>query len=122
MRVGDRILGALSNFGYRVSDQTIGNILKRHCIAPAPRRSQNTTWKEFIRSHMAVLAGIDFFTVEVLSWRGLVTVLFFLHLESRRVSLAGITRHPDQAWMQQMARNATDESWGYLDQRHYAFA
>ena len=54
---------------------------------------------------------MDFFTVEVLSWRGLVTyyVLFFIHLESRRVSLAGITRHPDKAWMQQMARNATGE-------------
>jgi putative transposase len=118
----DRIVGALSNLGYRISDQTVGNILKRHGIAPAPKRSQNTTWKEFIRSHMAVLAGIDFFTVEVLTWRGLVTyyVLFFIHLESRRVSLAGMTRHPDQAWMQQMARNATDESWGYLNQRRYA--
>jgi len=53
-----------------------------------------------------VLAGIDFFTVEILTWRGLVPyyVLFFIHLESRRVSLAGITPHPDQAWMQQMAR------------------
>ena len=42
---------------------------------------------------MAVLAGIYFFTVEVLTWRGLVTyyVLFFIHLESRRVCLAGIT-------------------------------
>ena len=30
-----------------------------------------------------------------------------------------ITRHPDQAWMQQMARNATGESWGFLDQRRY---
>ena len=70
---------------------------------------------------MAVLAGIDFFTVEVLTWRGLVTyyALFFIHLESRRVSLAGITRHPDEPWMQQMARNATDEGWGYLDQRRY---
>jgi hypothetical protein len=85
------------------------------------KRSQNTTWKEFIQSHLAVLAGIDFFTVEVLTWRGLVTyyVLFFIHLESRRVSLAGITRRPDQAWMQQMARNATGESWGFLDQRRY---
>jgi len=92
-----------------------------HGIAPAPKRSQNTTWKEFIQSHLAVLAGIDFFTVEVLTWRGLVTyyVLFFIHLESRRVGLAGITRHPDQAWMQQMARNATGESWGFLDQRRY---
>jgi hypothetical protein len=35
---------------------------------------------------MDVLAGTDFFTVEVLTWRGLVTyyVLFFIHLESRR--------------------------------------
>jgi hypothetical protein len=72
------------------------NILRRYDIAPAPKRSQTTTWKEFIRRHMDVLAGTYFFTVEVLTWRGLVTyyVLFFLHLESRRVSLAGITRHP----------------------------
>jgi transposase InsO family protein len=71
---------------------------------------------------MAVLAGIDFFSVEVLTWRGLVTyyVLFFIHLESRRISLAGITRHPDEAWMQQIARNATDENWGHIAQRHYA--
>ena len=118
----DRIVGAPANLGYEVSDETVGNVLKRHGIAPAPKRSQTTTWKEFIQSHMAVLAGIDFFTVEVLTWRGLVTyyVLFFIHLESRRVSLAGITRHPDQAWMQQMARNATGESWGFLDQRRYA--
>ena len=62
-----------------------------------------------------MLAGTDFFTVEVLRWRGLVTyyILFFLHLESRRVSLAGITRHPTEEWMTQMARNAVDES-GYL--------
>jgi hypothetical protein len=35
---------------------------------------------------MAVLTGADFVTVEVLTWRGLVTyyVLFFLHLETRR--------------------------------------
>src|SRR6516165_9894132 len=84
--------------------------------------AKTTTWKESIQSHMAVLAGIDFFTVEVLTWRGLVTyyVLFFIHLESWRVSLAGITRHPDQAWMQQMARNATGETWGSLDRRRYA--
>jgi putative transposase len=70
----------------------------------------------FIASHLAVLAGTDFFTVEVLTWRGLATyyVLFFIHLESRRVSLAGLTRHPNAEWMLQMARNATDESSGFL--------
>jgi hypothetical protein len=43
--------------------------------------------KDLIRRHMDVLAGTDFFSVEVLTWRGLVTyyVLFFIHLESRRV-------------------------------------
>ena len=117
----NRIAGAVANLGYQVSDQTVGNVLQTHGLAPAPKRSQNTTWKEFIRRHMAVMGGIDFFTVEVLMWRGLVTyyILFFIHLESRGVCLAGITRHPDQAWMEQMARNATDASWGYLKQRRY---
>jgi putative transposase len=65
---------------------------------------------------MDVLAGADFFTVEVLTWRGLVTyyVLFFIHLDSRRVSIAGITDHPDASWMSQVARNATLEELGYL--------
>lgn len=53
----DRIVGALANLGHRVSDQTVGNVLRRHGIEPAPRRSQNTTWKDFIASHMAVLAA-----------------------------------------------------------------
>jgi putative transposase len=110
----DRIAGALANLGHQLSDQTIGNILKRHGIAPAPKRSQSTSWKDFIAAHMAVLAGTDFFTVEVLTWRGLVTyyVLLFLHLETRRVTLAGITRHPTETWMTQMARNAVDEPAG----------
>ena len=92
----------------------MGNILKRHGIAPALKRSQSTSWKDFIVSHMAALAGTDFFTVEVLTWRGLVTyyVLFFLHLETRRVTLAGITRHLTETWMTQMARNAVDEPAG----------
>lgn len=66
----DRILGALGNLGHRVSDQTVGNILRRHGIAPAPKRSRTTTWTDFIHRHRAVLAGTDFFTVEVLTWRG----------------------------------------------------
>jgi putative transposase len=112
----DRIVGALANLGICVSDQSIGNILRRHGLAPAPKRSQTTTWSEFIRRHMDVLAGTDFFTVEVLTWRGLVTyyVLFFIQLGSRRVSIGGMTDHPDECWMQQMARNATLEQWGHL--------
>jgi putative transposase len=59
----DRIMGALSNLGHTLSDQTVGNILRRHGIAPAPERSRTKSWKEFIQSHAEVLAGTDFFTV-----------------------------------------------------------
>jgi putative transposase len=117
----DRIVGALGNVGHELSDQTVGNILRRHGIPTAPRRITNTTWRDFIAAHMAVLAGVDFFTVEVLSWRGLAThyVLFFLHLETRRVTLAGITRHPTEEWMQQIARNAVDNNDGHLLQHRF---
>jgi putative transposase len=74
------------------------------------------SWSDFIRAHMAVLAGMDFFTAEVLTWRGLATyyVLFFLHLETRRVTLAGITQYPTEEWMMQMARRAVDAIDGTL--------
>ena len=117
----DRIVGALANLGTTVADQTVGNILRRHGISPAPKREQATTWKDFIRAHLAVLAGTDFFTVEVVTLRGLVTyyVLFFIHLESRKVELAGVTLHPNEVWMKQIARNITMDEWGFLDQCRY---
>jgi hypothetical protein len=95
--------------------------LRRYGIPPAPRRSQKTTGREFITAHLAVLTGVDFFTVEVLTWRGLATyyVLFFLQLETRRVTLAGITRHPTGEWMLQMARNAVDEEMGHRRSQRY---
>jgi hypothetical protein len=81
----DRIVGALANLGYEISDQTVGNVLRRHALPPAPERKRTTTWPAFIRTHLALLAGTDFFTAEVLTLRGLATyyVLFVIHLERR---------------------------------------
>ena len=117
----NRIAGALKNLGHTVSDQSIGNILKRHDIPRAPQRKTKTTWTEFIRSHRAVMAATDFFSAEVLTLRGLITyyVLFFIHIDTRRVVIAGITQHPDERWMQQMARNATMQEWGFLQPCRY---
>ena len=117
----DRIAGALANLGYRVCDQTVGNVLQRHGLPPAPERRRTTTWSAFIRTHLALLAGTDFFTAEVLTLRGLMTyyVLFFIHLESRRVDIAGITIHPNEPWMKQMARNVTMEGCGILRDCRY---
>ena len=117
----DRLVGALANLGLTVSAQTVGNLLKRHGIPPAPERKTTTTWKAFIRTHMDVLVATDFCTAEVWTLGGLVTydVLFFLHLGSRQIHVAGVTPHPDEAWMLQVARNVTMEEWGCLAPGQY---
>jgi len=112
----DRLVGALANLGHTISDETVGNILRRHGLLPAPDRLKQTTWKEFIRSHKEVLAATDFFTAEVWTAAGLITyyILFFIRVNTREVRLAGITPHPTEAWMRQMARNVTMEQVGFL--------
>ena len=42
--------GALSNLGQKLSDQSVGNILRRHGIPAARKRSGSTAWKDFHRS------------------------------------------------------------------------
>ena len=61
----DRIVGALANLGHEVSDQTVGNVLRRHGIPPARERKRRTTWAEFIWIHLALLAGTDISAAEV---------------------------------------------------------
>jgi hypothetical protein len=70
---------------------------------------------------MEMLAGMDFFTVEVLTWCGLATyyVLFLLHLESLRITIPA--RHgtrPKPGWSRWCA-NVTDASTGCLRDLRY---
>lgn len=117
----DRIQGALSNIGYSISDQSIGNVLKLNGIPPARDRKKDTTWADFIKSHQEVLVACDFFTAEVITPSGLETyyVLMFIHIASRKVYLAGATPHPNEQWMKQIARNITMEDWGFLTNCRY---
>jgi len=112
----DRIQGALANVGYRISDQTVGNVLKEQGIEPAPDRKRQTTWKAFIKSHWDVLAAIDFTTIEVWTKRGLVTyyLLFVMELATRRVHMAACTQTLGDDFMKQVARNLTDPFDGFL--------
>ncbi len=63
----------------------------------------------------------DFFSVEVLTRRGLVRylVLFVIDLETRRVEITGIAQRPDGDWMKQIARNLTDAEEGFLKGTRY---
>src|SRR5690242_16762515 len=49
----DRIAGGVAILGHRVSDQSVGNILRRFGVAPAPKRRLQMSWTDFIRSHSA---------------------------------------------------------------------
>ena len=111
-----RIQGALQNLGHEVGRGTIAKILKEAGIDPAPDRQKRTTWKEFLRTHLDVLAATDFFSVEVWTALGLVRyhVLFVIRLATREVQIAGIIPEPHGGWMKQMARNLTDGLDGFL--------
>jgi len=76
---------------------------------------------DFIKSHEETLAACDFFTVEVLTPTGLVTyyVLFFMHVGSRKIHIAGMTPEPDEDWMKQTAREVTMADWGFLSGFRY---
>ena len=105
-----RIQGALSNLGHKLAGSTIADILKRHGIEPAPDRSRQTTWKEFLTKHWELIVAADFFTIEVWTAKGLqrFIVLFLIELSTRRVEVAGISAAANGLWMSQIARNLTD--------------
>ena len=88
-----RIRGGLKSLGHEVARNTIKAILKDHGIAPAPERGTNTPWKTFLTAHWDALAAADSFTVEVLTFGGLVrySVFFVMKLKTRAVKIAGIT-------------------------------
>ncbi len=117
----DQIEGALKNVGHRVAPTTIANILKRHGIEPAPERRRRTSWKTFLRAHWESIAATDFFTAEVWTPRGLKTyyILFVMELTMRKVNIAGSTPHPHGQFMDQVARNLTDEEDGFLSGKRF---
>jgi len=111
-----RLVGALKNLGYTVGRSTVKRILGEHGINPAPERGKRTPWKTFIKAHLGEIAEADFFTVEILTLVGLLRyyVFFVIHIETRRVNIAGISHQPHDRWMQQIARNPTDAQEGFL--------
>jgi transposase InsO family protein len=113
-----RIQGALQNVGHHVGRSTIRRILKAAGVPPVPQRP--TSWQTFLRAHWGAIAGADFFTTEVWTWRGLVTysTVFVIDLASRRVQILGSTPHPEAMFMQQTMRTLTMAEDGAMRALH----
>jgi putative transposase len=116
-----RIRGALYNLGREIARNTIKRILLENGIDPAPLRKKGMSWETFLKAHWGAIAATDFFSIEVLTRTGLVRylVLFVIDLQTRRVEIAGIVPRPDGEWMQQIARNLTDDEDGFLKGARY---
>ena len=111
-----RIQGALLHVGIKIAHQTVLNVLRRHGVNPVPKGGRQMTWSQFIAAHYDMLVATDFFTIEVLGPKGLTTLfaLFFIDVKTRLVYFAGLTEHPNEAWMMQVARTMTMDGETFL--------
>jgi putative transposase len=89
-----RLKDALKNLGHEVGRNTIKRILKEHGIDSAPERGRRMSWAMFIKAHLRAIVGMDFFTVEMVTWLGLVCyhALFAIDVASRKVAIRGSRR------------------------------
>lgn len=101
-----RILGELRKLGISIARSTVRAILREHGYDLGPKRGPGT-WAEFVERHAKTLWACDFFQKKIWTTRGFVDyfVLFFIHVGSRRVVMAGMTANPTNAWVVQQARN-----------------
>jgi putative transposase len=97
-----RIKGELGKLGIAVSATSIGMLLRRSGVGPAPRRGP--TWRQFLKAQASGILACDFFTVETAFLKTLY-VLFFIEIGTRRVHVTVSTTNPDSSFVTQQARN-----------------
>jgi putative transposase len=116
-----RIRGALHNVGHELARSTIQAILSDAGVEPAPERARRGSWPAFLKAQWGAVAATDFFSVEVLTWSGIVRyhVFFVIDLKTRAVQIAGITHVLHQAWVVQAGRGLLDVVDGFLRETRF---
>ncbi|WP_438493662.1 integrase core domain-containing protein [Streptomyces asiaticus] len=98
-----RIHGELLGLGRKLGASTVWEILQKAGIDPAPQRT-NQSWPAFLKAQASAIMATDLFHIDTVFLRRWF-VLFFIDHGTRRVHIAGITRHPTGPWITQQARN-----------------
>jgi putative transposase len=98
-----RIHGELLMLGYRVSERTVSRYLDR--IRPTPMKRRSQTWRTFLCNQAKGIVCVDLFTVQTVRFQTLY-IFVILHLETRRIVGASVTRHPTARWLGQQVVNA----------------
>ncbi len=111
-----RISGELKREGIDVSPSTVKRILAKHGIPPATTRGSGWDGPVAAAFSDPNTVALDFTTVSI----GYTDkaqdhyVLAAIHQASRQVEILGITDHPNETWMAQIARNLTMADTGFL--------
>ena len=104
-----RVRGELAKLGIRVAATSVRRVLRRHGLGPAPRRGPS--WTEFLKAQAKGILATDFFSVGTVLFKRLY-VLFAIEHATRRAHLLGITEHPENGFVSQVARNLVGDLAG----------
>gem|GEM_PF-736967 len=111
-----RISGELKREGVDVSPSTVKRILAKNGIPPATTRGSG--WDGPVAAAISDpgTVALDFITVAIGCGDKAQDhyVLAAIHQASRLVEILGVTDHPNETWMAQIARNLTMADTGFL--------
>ena len=99
----ERIRDTLLLMGY---EAPCAETIPKYMAKPRKPRSPSTTWLAFLRNHLEVSWGIDFFTVTTLRFQVLYVFLVLDHAR-REVRHFAVMSHPSMEWVLQQLREAT---------------
>ncbi len=96
-----RIHGELKMLGFKISERTVLNWMRKAPRIPEPAKR----WATFLANHREAIAAMDFFTVPTLTF-GVLYGFFVIAHARRQILHFNVTRHPTSAWVSQQLREA----------------
>ena len=103
--------------GHELGRGTIVRTLSDAGLEPAPERTKRPSWSSFLKAQWGAIAATDFFSVEVMTWWGVVRyhVFFVIYLKTRRCRECGCHARPASNLGQERAERAARSGGRFLE-------